>query len=231
MNKYINKYFKLSILLVACSVAPLAFGQSLRARENAKVTAKISKAGLNRISSPPYQILQVTGDESAFRLKSDPDGANIYIMPLKKTGEKIEISIKNSAGTTHDMELEVAPIPGQSICVTSNKAKDPNDKTDKANIVQMLKCMQDDKNDKFYVQDTRKSLDAIGDLTLTQTKLYRWKDLSGGVFLVTNNTRKTLELNLLDLTSRFDNVLTSFASKTHVAPYDSVRVFIIQKSN
>ena len=213
-----------------CSVAPLAFA-SFCSAENAKITAKISKVGLNRISSPPYQILQVTGDESAFRIKSDPDGANIYIMPLTKTGETMEISIKNSAGTTQDMELEVASIPGQSICVTNNKAQDPNDSELKANIVQMLKSMQDDKNDKFYVQDTRKQLDAIGDLTLTQTKLYRWKDLSGGVFFVTNYTRSTLELNLPDLTSRFDNVLTSFASKTQIAPKESTRVFIIQKSN
>lgn len=120
MSKFFGKLIVLCLVVVQ-----VAYGKTFIAHPNEKLFAKVSKTGLNRISNSPYQIVQITGDESRYRLKCDDDGMNIYLMPLVEIGEKIEISIKNNMGFVFDMELEVANIRGQTICIDSQKMTKP----------------------------------------------------------------------------------------------------------
>lgn len=226
-----NKYIKTSIFLTLLSLTCVAFGQNNDVKLESRISAKISKTGLNRISNHPYQILQVTGDESLFKLKYDQDGANVYIMPLKEVGSKIELSVKNSAGFVYDLELLVASVKGQSICIESSIKKAQGNKSQRQDIAEMLNAMEAGIQDKFYVQNIQTKPTLLEDLSFVQTKVYKWKNLSGGVFVVANNTSVIKEIPLSLLTSRFDKVLTSFACKTYLLPRKSERVFIIQKTN
>lgn len=226
MNKYLTN---LATLVLTCSTSS-ALAQKYQAIPDGCLTAKVSKAGLNRISNWPYQIVQVTGDDSTFRLKSDEDGKNIYLMPLKGIGDRIEISIKNNAGFVQDLELEVSNIKGQSIAIDSNKVISVSQKLRQQNLAQMLQAMRANEVSKFYVQNTKKELDNIDNLSVVQTKIYKWQDLVGGVFNVVNNTREEQEVNLSEFTRRFDNVLTSFMTSEKLGPRQTGYIFVIQKT-
>lgn len=228
MNKVIKNKIIAGVVFLALSWTQIASATTLKAKEDEKIAAKISKTGLNRISNPPYQITQVTGDESKFRLKFDSDGSNIYLMPLVSVGEKIEISIRNNVGFVQDMELEVANVKGQVIHIDS-KLQSKAELTDKKDIIQMLKAMKLEKAGKFYIQDTAITLAAVGKLEVVQTKLIKWQDLVGGVFKVSNKTRESQILELERFIGRFDNPVASFADKMLLAPKETGRVFIIQR--
>ncbi|MGV2433275.1 MAG UNVERIFIED_CONTAM: type-F conjugative transfer system secretin TraK [Rickettsiaceae bacterium] len=205
-----------------------AFGETIKANENERISYKISKSGLNRISNPPYQIVQVTGDEGSYKLKYDEDGQNIYIMPLKKIGEKIEISIKNNRGSVQDLELEVTNIPGQTLNIDSGISVLESGKHLNKTLSVILKAMKHNRHDKFYVQDVDNMLQPINGLSVTQIKSYQWQNLKGGVFIVKNNTKKEQFFDLKQLANRFDNVKVAFVDKPFISPKAKRKVFIIQ---
>jgi len=136
-------------LLLFCTFPANAEIYQFKGYEKLKI--KISKAGLNRISNPPYKIVQVTGDDSKFRLKYDDDGTNIYFMPIVPVGESCEISIKNNAGFVQDVELIVSNIKGRSVIIDS-KTTSKLENLQLSNISEMLRAMRDDTEDRFYVQ-------------------------------------------------------------------------------
>ncbi len=225
-----NKYLTSSVAIILLCSASFALAQKYQAVPDGRLAARLSKSGLNRISNWPYQIVQVTGDDSTFRLKSDEDGKNIYLMPLRPVGDKIEISIKNNAGFVQDLELEVAAIKGQSIAIDSNGIHNVNKTLRQQTLRQMLQAMRSFAVDKFYVQNTNRALDNIDSLAVVQTKLYKWQDLVGGVFEVTNNTKLEQSINVAGFIKRFDHVLTSFVTSESLAPKQSGHIFVIQKT-
>ena len=225
-----NKYLTSSVAITLLCSASFALAQKYQAVPDGRLTAKVSKSGLNRISNWPYQIVQVTGDDSTFRLKSDEDGKNIYLMPLRPVGDKIEISIKNNAGFVQDLELEVSAIKGQSIAIDSNKVINSARKLQQQTLRQMLRAMRSFTVGKFYVQNTKKALDSIDNLTVVQTKLYKWQDLVGGVFVITNNTKLEQSVNVAQFIKRFDHVLTSFVTSESLASNQTGHIFVIQKT-
>lgn len=174
-------------LLLFCTFPANAEIYQFKGGEKLKI--KISKAGLNRISNPPYKIVQVTGDDSKFRLKYDDDGTNIYFMPIVPVGESCEISIKNNAGFVQDVELIVNNIKGRSVIIDS-KTTSKLENLQLSNISEMLRAMRDDKEDRFYVQTRRQKLDNFDSLKVMQKKIYKYKNLVGGVFEIKNPTKK-----------------------------------------
>jgi len=197
-------------------------------KEGEKLKIKISKAGLNRISNPPYKIVQVTGDDSKFRLKYDDDGTNIYFMPTIPVGDSCEISIKNNAGFVQDVELIVSNIKGRSVIIDS-KTTSKLENLQLSNISEMLRAMRDDAEDRFYVQIKRQKLDNLDSLKVTQEKIYKYKNLVGGVFEIKNTTRKEVTLNLAEFTNRFDNVKASYSNIPPIPPRKIATVLIVQK--
>lgn len=208
--------------------AQIASGETYQAKSSETLRIKISKAGLNRISNPPYKITQVTGDESKFRLKYDEDGTNIYVMPLSGIGENVEISIRNNAGITQDLDLQVSNIKGKSIII-DGKNKLNIERTEKSDEAEMLRAMKDNVQGKFYVQNSKQQLDNIGALKVKQSKLYKYKDLAGGVFEITNPTKNPVFLDIFIFAKRFDNVKSYYPDLSTIEPKKSITVLVVQK--
>ncbi len=206
-----------------------AVGETYPFKEDQRLKIKISKTGLNRISNPPYKIIQVTGDDSKFSIKYDEDGTNIYFMPIVKIGEFCEISIKNNAGLVQDLVLEVSNIKGKSVIIDS-KITSKLQESQKENISEMMRAMRDNVEDKFYVQTHQQILCNTCSLTVEQKKIYKYKNLVGGVFEIKNHHKKDVSLNLSEFIDRFDNVKAYYGSNQMMKRGAISRVLIVQMS-
>lgn len=222
-----NKILKITILIGLLLLQNTALAKTIKAQADAKINAKISNSGLNRISNPPYQIIQVTGDDNKYRLKSDNDGANIYLIPMVKTGEYIELILKNNIGQSHHLNLEVAHIKGQSLSIDS---KSSNPSTATGELAQMLASMKENIAGKYYVKRLTKEFIPFEKLQVAQTHLYKWKDIVGGVFEISNKTKASLPLNIELLQKRFINVVAYWAEQSYLNPNEKTRIFIIQRN-
>lgn len=228
MNKLERKILKQIIYFGLFLSMHIANGETYRAEDCEPLRVKISKSGLNRITNPPYKITQVTGDESKFRLKYDEDGTNIYLIPLAGVGENIEISIRNNVGSTRDLELLVANIKGRSIII-DGKTDLNKELIGRADIAEMLRAMKDNVPGKFYVRCGKQELDNIGALKVTQSKTYKYKNLAGGIFEVTNPTKARVTLDVSILAKRFDNVKSFYPGLSTIEPKKSITVFVVQE--
>lgn len=228
MHKATRKILKQIIYSCLFLYGHIASGETYQAQDNEPLQIKISKSGLNRISNPPYKITQVTGDDSKFRLKYDEDGTNIYFMPLSSVGENVEISIRNNAGITQDLELQVSNIKGKSIII-DGKTNLKLERIEKSDIAQMLRAMKDNVQGKFYVQSTKQKLDNIGVLKVGQSKIYKYKNLAGGVFEITNPTKSPITLDVSIFARSFDNVKSFYPNLSTIEPKETITVLVVQK--
>ena len=228
MHKLERKILKQIIYYGLFLYAHIASGETYQAQDNEPLQIKISKSGLNRISNPPYKITQVTGDDSKFRLKYDEDGTNIYFMPLITIGENVEISIRNNAGITQDLELKVSDIKGKSIII-DGKTHLNLERIQKSDIAEMLRAMKDNAQGKFYVQNTKQKLDNIGILKVEQSKIYKYKNLAGGVFEITNPTKNPITLDVSIFARSFDNVKSFYPNLSIIEPSITITVLVVQK--
>ena len=229
MHKATHKILKLIIYYGLFFYGHIASGKTYQAQDNEPLQIKISKTGLNRISNPPYKITQVKGDDSKFRLKYDEDGTNIYFMPLSSVGENVEISIKNNAGITQDLELQVSDIKGKSIII-EGKTSLNLERVQKSDVAGMLRAMKDNVERKFYVQNTnRQKLSYIGILKVEQSKIYKYKNLAGGVFEITNPTKNSITLDVSIFAKSFDNVKSFYPSLSIIEPKKTITVLVVQK--
>ena len=225
MNKAIFKYIVCYSILLSVFNAE---GAVHKFRPQEKLSLKISKSGLNRISNPPYRITQLTGDDGKFRIKYDEDGSNIYFIPLVSIGEIIEVSIKNNAGHVQDLELNVANIKGRSIVIDST-ADSVLDKAQKSDIAEMLRAMKDNVESKFYVQKTNQKLDDINALKVRQVRIYRYKNLAGGVFAVKNTAKRPITLNTNKFAKRFGQVKSFYPEISVIQPKQETSLLIVQE--
>jgi len=221
------KKYLLGILMI-CVACVDALAISLQNDQSKRLTVRISKSGLNRIANPPYQITQVTGDDTKFRLKYDEDGANIYLMPLVSVGDAIELSIKNNAGTVQDLELVVTNIKGQVIIIDGARTQDSR-KLQKQDVAEMMQAMHEGSADKFYVQIVKTPHYQLGEIRIKQTSLYKWKNLAGGVYEISNETKMIQKFDFSAFVKQFANVRASFISKYTLSPRETARVFIVQQ--
>lgn len=152
----------------------------------------------------------------------------IYFMPLVKIGEIIEISIKNNVGHIQDLELKVANSKGRSIIIDA-KSSDILGKAQKTDVAQMLRAMKDNVESRFYMQASHQKLGNIQDLTVNQLKIYRYKELVGGVFEVTNPTKQAVILNISDFAKRFNRVKIFYPEMSVIEPKQTVTLLIIQE--
>ncbi|PCI01061.1 MAG: hypothetical protein COB76_02160 [Alphaproteobacteria bacterium] len=230
LHSKILKQSMICQLVICCSLLNItaASAATYAFKADKILQVQISKSGLNRISNPPYKIVQVTGDDSTFRLKHDEDGTNIFLMPLAKIDEKIELSIKNNVGDVQDLELHVANIKGRSIIIDGTNTLILEHREQKE-ISHMLRAMKDNVVDKYYVQNSKQMLANIGELTVNHTKIYKYKNLTGGVFEVKNPTKKEVILDISEFAKRFDNPQTSYPKTSVLSSKQIITVFVIQK--
>lgn len=231
MNKIFFMKIKLCCFVLGILINSVSFGVSIVAENDKKIELKISKTGLNRISNSPYKIMQVTGDDSTFKIKHDEDGQNLYLMPLAEVGSKIEISIRNNASQVQDLILEVVDIEGQSIDIRAFSKPGTLKLEEDESIAQMLKAMKHKQKGKFFVQHIKKGqLKKDGLFSIVQIKNYKWKDITGAVFKITNRHRKDKIFDLDNFIKRFDNVIALYPDSGLLKGKEEKDFFIIQKA-
>ena len=150
-------------------------------------------------------------------------------MPLGSVGENVEISIRNNVGITQDLELQVSDIKGKSIII-DGKTNVNLENIQKSDIAEMLRAMKDNAQGKFYVQSTKQQkFDNIGVLKVEQSKIYKYKNLVGGVFEITNPTKNPITLDVSIFARSFDNVKNFYPNLSTIAPSITITVLVVQK--
>lgn len=202
--------------------------ETIKYTPNKAMELSISKGGLNRITYSPYKIIQVTGDESKYRIKYDEDGSSIYLMPLVNVGEVIEVSVRNNAGQVQDLHLRVANKKGSSLVIDGAYIP-ASQKADKDIAAKMLRAMKDNKQGVFYVQKHKQSLGSVSGLNITQVRTYQYKNIKGGVFTVSNITRGKQNFSREEFNKKFSNVIASYPENITVNPKRTALFYLVQK--
>lgn len=228
MCKTISTILKRIVCYFLLFYGSAALAETYKAQSDERLQVKISKFGLNRISNPPYKITQVTGDDSKFRLKYDEDGSNIYLMALIAIGERLEISIRNNAGAVQDLELLVSDASGKSIIIDGKINKRLED-AEKKDIAQMLRAMKDNLRGKFYVRDIKQAGSNIGVLRVEQQRSYKYKNLLGGVFEITNQAEERITFDVSIFAGGFDNLKSFYPMVEVIEPKGTIKVLVVQK--
>lgn len=223
------KFIKQIILLLALSGhSTVAVASNFKLNSEARIKTQISKSGLNRISMLPHRITQVTGDESKYKLKFDDDGSNIYIMPIGKVGETIELSIKSTTHLVQDMLLEVANIAGRSINLQQGKDSKLPEKLIDAEIKQMLKAMMHQEKGKYYVQaGGNRTIANKLTLDIKQVQTYKWDNITGVVIDIKNQSKSPVNISEHDIATLYqqvkavsiDGIHSSVAAKSKIKAY------------
>lgn len=144
----------------------------------------IGKSGLNRITMLPHKIVSVAGDNSQYKLQSDKDGSSIYIMPIVKANQTIELSVRSDVGEIKDLVLKVVPGRGQTIKLNNTKKLDLAWEQ-KREIKKMISSMQKKERGGYRVRKLNRNIANNYNLKIMQKALYRYKDLRGAVLEVT----------------------------------------------
>lgn len=189
------------------------FAANFTINTESRISSPISKAGVNRITMLPHRILQVTGDKSKYKIESDEDGGNVYIMPLVNVDEEIEISIKASGDLVQDMLLQVKNIKGQSIKLHQDNDAEYSSGFSMDEAKLMLKNMRDQEIGKYYVLDENRPIKTntktktkLAKLDLKQIKTYRWGNITGAVLELINETRCPVSIDKYALSNLYRNI-------------------------
>lgn len=168
------------ILLLNIALMGSSYAKDTKIRES----YIIGKSGLNRITMLPHKIVSVTGDNSQYKLQSEKDGSSIYIMPIVKPDQIIELSIRSDIGEIKDLELKVVSGRGRTIKLEATKKLDLA-LEQKREIKQMISSMQKRERGGYRVRKLNRNIANNYNLKIMQKALYRYKDLRGAVLEVT----------------------------------------------
>lgn len=218
------KTIAVTSILITASVN----AETIRYTPNKVMELSVSKGGLNRITYSPYKIIQVTGDESKYRIKYDEDGSSIYLMPLVDVGEIIEVSLRNNAGQVQDLHLKVANKKGSPLVIDGAYVP-ASQKANKDIAANMLRAMKDNQQGIFYVQKHKQGLGNINGLNITQIRTYQYNNIKGGVFAISNITRDKQIFSKDEFNKRFSNVIASYPANITVKPKRTELFYLVQK--
>lgn len=215
------------ILLILFSDS--SFANNFELEPKTRQTLNISKSGINRITMLPHRILQVTGDEGKYKLNMDEDGSNIYIMPIAKIGEKIELSIKTSTNHTEDLGLFISDEPGKTLHLKHKSSLKNQILSQLSEVKKMLRSMKEGEVDKYYVKDTNRVVKLRRGIRVNQIKSYRYGDLVGAVLEVKNQTGRDIKLYEGDFINLFKNskAVTFEHAYSLLPPQSDMKVFIV----
>jgi len=199
-----SKHILLFVTFVLLS--EMAMAANFKLNSQSRIKTQISKSGLNRITMLPHRIIQVTGDESKYKLKFDEDGSNIYIMPTGKIGETIELSIKSTTNLVQDMLLEVAGINGRSIYLQQDNGTEESGKLINTEIKSMLRSMRSGEKGKYYVQASNRAISNKLGLDIRQVQTYRWGNMIGAVIEIKNKSIIPVKISEQDIATLYQKV-------------------------
>lgn len=172
-----------SIIILLLNIAISgSYAESLK-EEKVRESYVIGKSGLNRITMLPHKIVSVAGDNSQYKLQSDKDGSSIYIMPIAKVNQKIELSVRSDVGEIRDLELEAVAGPGRTVKLCSRERVDCGC-MQRQDIKKMISSMQKKEKGDYRVRKLNRNIANNYNLKIIQKASYRYRDLRGGVLEV-----------------------------------------------
>jgi len=129
MNK---EYLKLILILLAISgymsfkSIPIAFAdyeyiqpQIYDYKPNIRIKSYIGLKSQNRINFGNYGIREIIGDDRLYKIIHDTHGQNIFIIPIAKAGEVIDITIVGNNNNVQDLSLKILDDFGRTIVIRS----------------------------------------------------------------------------------------------------------------
>lgn len=189
-------YRYLSMLLILFYQA--LFTYEVNAFENKDISVNysdfmnldISSKGINRINFGDERIDKIVGDNSEFTAVVSDNGDNLFLTSKLGSENTIEISVQFINGKTIDIVLHVIDSNLPSIIEMGFKRESRSDELHKE-AESMLVAMIAGKTGKYYVQDVSNKF-KLGNnphIHFKQLSSYRYGNLRGAAYLVTNKSR------------------------------------------
>ena len=227
----------LSCLKVERAIATNELALNLKNR----IEGIIGAGGVNRIQVIGSEIMEVVGDESKYSLYWSNDWRNLFITPKTEVGETVDISLILVGGKAQDMRLTVGDVTAQTIFLQSNNSAATSStstpsqvlssKQLKLEIASMMRAMIEDVKGKYYVNILKRTMMQDKEMLVTQSKSYRYKDLSGAVLSIKNLTSRAIALEEERVSSLFKGVIATNLPINLLPPRSKVSAFIITRDN
>lgn len=224
------RYFLLLCFLLGQTTFAL---QNKAAKENATIIAPISSEVLNRIYVETDRIKEVYGMDGTYKLQKDEESGSVFIMPAGASQtQAIYVFLKTEQGRHYALQLMPEKRGGETIAIKplsavsklANKWELSNsyDRT----IVELIKKMACAEIPDGYTNipmGTDQAQKAQNPLLLKLLNIYRGQQFEGQVWIVTNNSAKTLQLNAAGFLST--KVKAAALEQTTLAPHAQTRLF------
>jgi len=219
----------ITVLTLALPITTFA-NTEFKLSPRSKIGAQISSDELNRIEVNGGDIMEVIGDEGKYSLYWSSDWRNLFIKPKVPAGETFELSLIFFGGLAQDIRFTAGDTTAKTITinVVSSKVSKPNLQSE---VAAMMRAMFEGIKGKYYVTETKRLLKCTPSLQITQIKAYRYKDLSGAVLEVKNNTKTSVKALEEDFRGLFKGTLAINLKLSSIAPKAKTLLFIVTKGD
>lgn len=209
------------------------------------IQTAIAYGQVNRIQVTSGEIIEVVGDENQYQLYWSGDYRNLFIAPRAPAGKTIELSLVLAGGRVQDIRFTVVKTAAQTIFINTSEggasqSPDLNNRTTsllpkalKREISAMMRAMAacKDMAGKYYVINAKRMVLRNQQMTINQTRAYRYLELSGAVLTVQNTSGKALQLQEQDFKSLFKDTIAISIETDLLKPRAKSRVFVMTRSN
>lgn len=193
----------------------------------------IGAGELNRIQVKDGEVLEVVGNENKYSLYWSSDWRNLFIVPKVEVGETINMSLILGGGLAQDIRFTVGDVVGQTIFINNSYLKQTLSQKLEHEIRAMFEAMREDIKGKYYVIPIKRSLwidGLVRNVVIRQFKAYLYKDLTGSVLEVHNQSRGLVELKDQDFNNMFREVVAVSIENPKLHRWDKSRVFVITRN-
>ena len=222
-----------------------------------RIEGIIGAGGVNRVQVSGAEIMEVVGDESKYSLYWSGDWRNLFITPKTEVGETVNISLILVDGMAQDFRFTVGDVEAQTIFLRANnnmESKGANisassitsalylpysnsfeylslNKELKKEIASMMRAMLEGSKSKYYVNENKRPLSKNKGMLITQSKSYRYKDLSGAILNIKNLTSKPITLEEHYISNLFKDTIAINLSAVLLPAKSKVAAYVITKNN
>ena len=222
-----------------------------------RIEGIMGAGSVNRIQVSGSEIIEVVGDESKYSIYWSGDWRNLFITPKTEVGETVNLSLILVDGQAQDFRFTVGDVEAQTIFLRSNNnmaSKGANisassitsalylpysnsfeylslNKELKKEIASMMRAMLEGSKSKYYVNENKRPLSKNKGMLITQSKSYRYKDLSGAILNIKNLTSKPITLEEHYISNLFKDTIAINLSAVLLPAKTKVAAYVITKNN
>ena len=222
-----------------------------------RIEGIIGAGSVNRIQITGSEIMEVVGDESKYSIYWSGDWRNLFITPKTEVGETVNLSLILVDGLAQDFRFTVGDVEAQTIFLRANnnmESKGANifassitsvlylpygntldylslNKALKKEIASMMRTMIEGNKGKYYVNENKRTLSKNKEILITQSKSYRYKDLSGAILNIKNFTSKPITLEEHYISNLFKDTIAINLSAVLLPAKSKVAAYVITKNN